>query len=508
MRIQGSGDRGNVLSFLEREAGRMAWHLRFLALGWTFAIGISLFWNLVQLRRGTEESARTEARTAFNRDVLYRRWNAMSGGVYAPVTEETPPNPYLENDERDIETPSGRKLTLVNPAYMTRRAHELGARYEGILGHITALDPIRPENAADPWETRALEALERGEKEVTGVEVLNGVPHMRLIRPLVTEEKCLECHEAQGYRLGDIRGGISVAIPMAPLRAIGRRSSLVLIVAHALLWVAGCAAIGARMLQLRVDMRRRWEEAQERVALASELRQSQKRESLGTLAGGVAHEINNPINGIMNYAQLLLDRTEQDDPRREYASGIIGEADRVAGVVRSLLYFAREGRGVPSDERMCDMVGQTVALVDSVMRHDQIALSVDVPEALPVVSCRRQQIQQVLLNLLTNARDSLNAKYPGHDNNKRICIHAKELTDTGDAFVRLTVEDSGEGMGEDTQLRVFDPFFTTKGRSVGSGLGLSVSYGIVKEHGGRMSVETEQGRYARFHVDLPVSGPS
>jgi hypothetical protein len=90
------------------------------------------------------------------KDVVYRRWNAGHGGIYVPVTDETPPNPYLEVPERDITTQSGVVLTLMNPAYMTRQVHELGAKAFGIQGHITSLNPIRPANAPDSWEARAL----------------------------------------------------------------------------------------------------------------------------------------------------------------------------------------------------------------------------------------------------------------------------------------------------------------------------------------------------------------
>ncbi len=96
----------------------------------------------------------------FEKDVIYRRWNADHGGVYVPVTQKTKPNPYLDDLERDIITPLGKKLTKVNPAYMTRQVHELALKSNGVRGHITSLNPIRPANAPDPWETQALKAFE------------------------------------------------------------------------------------------------------------------------------------------------------------------------------------------------------------------------------------------------------------------------------------------------------------------------------------------------------------
>jgi signal transduction histidine kinase len=120
------------------------------------------------------------------------------------------------------------------------------------------------------------------------------------------------------------------------------------------------------------------------------------------------------------------------------------------------------------------------------------------------VRVRSQQIQQVLLNLLTNARDALNQRFPGPDPGKRILIRSTTLEKAGDSWVRTTVEDRGAGVHPGTLGRIFDPFFTTKPREQGTGLGLSVSYGIVMEHRGDLWVESEPGSYTRFHMDLRV----
>ncbi len=159
--------------------------------------------------------------------------------------------------------------------------------------------------------------------------------------------------------------------------------------------------------------------------LEAQLRQSQKLESIGTLASGVAHEINNPINGIMNYAQLIKDDMAEDrEAVTEFAGEIIHETKRIATLVSNLLRFARHDKEGHSPARVRDIVEETSSLVRTVMRHDQISLDVDIPEGLPTIRCRSQQIQQVLMNLLTNARDALNDKYQGYDENKIIRLTA------------------------------------------------------------------------------------
>jgi len=235
--------------------------LRYYFLGsvvlWSILVGLSLTWNLRTEKSGILEAARIEARAGFDKDVVYRRWNAGFGGVYAPVTEVTQPNPYLDVPERDITTSLGKELTMINPAYMTRQVHELALKAYGIRGHITSLDPIRPANAPDPWETRALKAFQAGLKEASSVEEIEGSDHMRLMRPLLTEQSCLKCHAAQGYKLGDIRGGISVSTPMAPHTAIAQSHILALCVGHGLLWLAGLVGIGLGFRRLNHQIQKR-----------------------------------------------------------------------------------------------------------------------------------------------------------------------------------------------------------------------------------------------------------
>jgi PAS domain-containing protein len=169
------------------------------------------------------------------------------------------------------------KLTLINPAYMTRQVLELGAQTNGIQGHITSLKPIRPENAPDPWETAALEAFERGEAERSSIEIFRGEPHLRLMRPFITEKGCLKCHASQGYQLGDVRGGVSVSVPMAPLRAVRRDSMLLIAAWHGGIWFLGLVGIGLSYRHLRARVRERKQaekRLQQRTAELEDIRQA------------------------------------------------------------------------------------------------------------------------------------------------------------------------------------------------------------------------------------------
>lgn len=249
---------------------------------------------------------------------------------------------------------------------------------------------------------------------------------------------------------------------------------------------------------------------EEKERVEAQLRQSQKLESIGTLASGIAHEVNNPLTGMVNYAELIADRV-RDDRLREFAVGIQQEGARVAAIVRNLLSFARTDPGVSAAVRPKDIVDTTLMLFHALLERDGIEVRTEVSEDLPCVACRAQQIEQVLLNLLTNARDALETRYPERSGpDKWLALRGQEIERDDAAFVRLTVEDNGTGIPESIRDRVFDPFFTTKPRDRGTGLGLSISYGIVRDHGGRLWIEhaPASGGVTAVHVELPLAAPA
>jgi PAS domain S-box-containing protein len=243
---------------------------------------------------------------------------------------------------------------------------------------------------------------------------------------------------------------------------------------------------------------------EEKKVTDAHLNQQQRLESIGTLAGGVAHEINNPINGIMNYGQLLLDSSSANSENAEYAKEIIFETKRVAIIVENLLRFSRDEKQEHSYAIIKDVIEQTLSLIKTVIKHDQIDLQIDIPDDLPKLKCRSQQIQQVIMNLLTNARDTLNEKHEGYHKDKIIKLLCKQFNKDNRSWLRITVEDHGNGIPESMQENIFEPFFTSKSRDKGTGLGLSISYGIVKEHLGELTFKTKEGSYTKFYLDLPV----
>ena len=261
-----------------------------------------------------------------------------------------------------------------------------------------------------------------------------------------------------------------------------------------------------RIIHIATDITQQKREQEEKRVLESYLRQQQKLESMGVLAGGVAHEINNPIMGIMNYAQLIKDRPSDVDSCRSFATEIIKESERVATIVRRLLSFARQDSNPECQSvSLASIMDDTLSLIGTLLRRDHIDLSVSLAPDLPFLRCRPQPIQQVLMNLLTNTRDSLNERYPAHHENKRVSITSSLLIEEDRRWVRTTVEDFGVGISREVGERLFDPFFSTKPMHIGSGLGLAISYGIICEHQGRLLWDSEPEGSTRFYMDLPVA---
>lgn len=241
---------------------------------------------------------------------------------------------------------------------------------------------------------------------------------------------------------------------------------------------------------------------EEEVVRAEAIRAAQLA-AIGELASGVAHEINNPINGIINYAQVILD-APNDPEAEENLNNIISEGKRIAGIVSNLLDFARRKEEVLAPSTIETIVANSLKLVTHLLKKDGIRCTVEMNDLLPSLMCNEQQLQQVVLNMISNARYALNEKYPQPCPEKRLEISGELLDQKQPPAIRLTITDHGIGIPPEIQARLFDPFFSTKPKGEGTGLGLSISHGLVKDHGGTIKVHSNIGDWTRFQIDLPV----
>lgn len=230
----------------------------------------------------------------------------------------------------------------------------------------------------------------------------------------------------------------------------------------------------------------------DRKDMQTKLAQTERLAAVGELAAGVAHEVNNPINTIINCAQLIRDGDAPDDNCKV----IIEEGERIAEIVKDLLQFARDDSDRPQPTSLNEVVLRTLRLVSENFKRHGIGLTVDVPEDLPQVCARPQQIQQVLLNLMINAKDALLS----HGKDPRRVVLAAAGAGAG---VQLSVADNGPGIPPHLGARIFEPFVTTKRARGGTGLGLSISKSIVEGYQGTIDVQSAPGQGATFRVWLP-----
>ncbi len=248
--------------------------------------------------------------------------------------------------------------------------------------------------------------------------------------------------------------------------------------------------------------RRRLEAEKEQIQ--RQLFQSSKLASIGELSAGVAHEINNPLNGIINFAQLLKDdEVARTAEQRRMVDGIISEGERIARIVRDLLTFARQDPHELTRVNIAETIEASLSLFGHQLRKDGIRVETEVEDDLPPVMADGPRLRQVMVNMVSNAHHALRAKPAGE---KVFRTTARAVRRPGGARVQIEFYDTGVGIRREDIDKVFDPFFTTRRATGGTGLGLSLSFGIVREYGGTITVESAEGSHTRFVVELPAAG--
>jgi len=245
-----------------------------------------------------------------------------------------------------------------------------------------------------------------------------------------------------------------------------------------------------------------------------QLVQKEKLASIGMLAAGVAHEINNPIMGIINYAEIIKDelnsKLELDINKKPYSfiNGIIKEGERIAKIVKDLLTFARKDTKDFVNEDICNVINSSISLISSKLKADRIEIIRDFKQNIPKIKMKPQKIQQVILNILQNSMDALNRKFGSYpkEESKQIHIKTSITKKNKKKHLKIEIRDNGEGIKKENLLRIFDPFYTTKSHSEehGTGLGLNISYNIIKSHNGEIIINSEWKRYTTVQIYLPL----
>ncbi len=472
---------------------------------------ISLFYyNYKGMEKWTLKLAETEAWASYNKDVLYRKWAASHGGVYVPPTEKTPPSPYLSHiSDRDIISTEGKKLTLINPAYMTREVHELGEKEYRSKGHITSLQPIRPGNEPDQWEEKVLKKFNKGVEEYSElVTNENNEKVLRGMRPLKVGKGCLKCHQYQGYKVGDIRGGLSVEVSMKPYEENLKNQVINEVILFLIIWILGNIAVITAALFYYKNIQIVYNNSIKHQTLERQLQQAQKMEAVGQLAGGIAHDFNNLLGIIIGFADLIHDEVSKESSINKYSENILKTGERAKELITQISIFSRQ-KDIKID--FLDINNLIEDFLRLLKRTIGEHINVEFKKGFDPLKTigDKTQIEQVIMNLCVNARDAI-----GDDGKIVLETDYKEIDNefcTTHAWAKpgeyivIKVSDTGKGMDSDTLSRIYEPFFSTKEVGKGTGLGLSVAFGIIQKHNGFINVYSVPEHGTIFSVFLPVA---
>ncbi len=483
----------------------------------TLLIGSSLAWNIHKENQTAYELAKVEALGSYNKDLAFRRWASMHGGVYVPIADSIQPNPHLNFlEEQNITTTTGKKLTLVNPAYMARLVFQIGEEQYGQKGHITSLNPIRPENKADEWETKALQLFEEGKTEFSSIEKIDNENHLRLMLPMHVENSCLKCHAHQGYKLGDIRGGISVSTPMSKYKPIVRAKIKSMIFTHLIsyLVVLFFSALGYRRILMEMKKRN----LAQKIILKNEAKLLQQNNDLliakeqaiesdrlkTIFLQNMSHEIRTPMNAIMGFSSLLPDSFNDKECIKEYSNIIMRRCEDLLAIINDILDISKiETKQMPLTFEECKLNDFSLEVQASFTEeqkrqgkeHIKLIVNNSTTENKSFTT-DKGKLKQIITNLISNAL---------------------KFTDQGQIEIGITindlksitvyVSDTGIGIPAAEYQKIFERFAQieqgTNRVYNGTGLGLSIVEGLTNVLSGSIHLESELGKGSTFAITLP-----
>jgi len=459
---------------------------------WWMLVSLSFIWNVRSDYTHNLDNLHQSARSFFNQIQTDRRWNAETGGVYVPVSDKIRPNKYLKVAQRDIEDADGAKYTMVNPAYMTRLISEIAEEDKnGVSFHITSLNPInKDDNQPDEWERKALVAFETGEKEIAELFNKNENEYLNYMAPLIVKNGCMKCHAEQGYKVGDIRGGIRVTIPITG----SLLDLLPILVTHLLFMLAGEMAIlligrhlGIRESNILEEKKR----AEDALAAKS------------AFLACMSHEIRTPMNGVIGMSELLT-KTSMTEEQKKYLSVVISSGKTLIAIINDILDFSKIESGkmkleeTPISLKKCIKDVYDILAKKSLEKNVELlyVIDEDIPE---ILLGDRTRIRQIFTNIINNA-----VKFtPSGKITTKINLKSHDR-DTVDVKIRVT--DSGIGIPQDKLNAIFDSFSqadnSTTRQYGGTGLGLAITRRLVENMGGYIYAENNMEKGASFVFTL------
>lgn len=474
--------------------------------------------------------AEQQARMLHRQVLLTRQWVADHHGVYVIRTNKDQPNPFL--DAPSINDTGGQVYVKRNPAMVTRELSEYATRDGWCRFRVTSLNPINPSNAPDAFERSSLHRIEKnGEKEIIAIDNGPMGRMLRYIAPLKIEASCLDCHAEHGYELGDIRGGLSITIPIgwADKMITENNHSIVLYGLFSILLVTATLSwlfstlVSRPLAQLTssmdrypnqpvpqpkhklvkdeidtindtfYDLSRRLDASGEALDNAQKQAfQNEKMAALGLLTSGIAHEINNPLGGLLNCVKALKNEPENPELIERYLPLIDKGLRRIEHTMHQLLNF---GRNTPLELKKIN-VDQVIRECFELLSYRLQKIDLRLELTLDKHYCIDEEaLRQTIVNVGLNAIQAMGDE--GGILRIRSGFRGNQI--------KIRIEDSGPGIPPEILDKIFDPFFTTKDVGVGTGLGLAVSFSQVEKMGGSLIAGNKTGQGASFTITLPAN---
>jgi two-component system NtrC family sensor kinase len=473
------------------------------------------------------EQVTRQARVIHKQILLTRRWVSDHNGLFFFKTEDVKANPFLKDME--ILDDQGRHLVKRNPAMVTRELSEYANR-EGLFSYrVTTLQPINPSNAPDDFERRSLELFEQGTNEAIEINADETGRTLRYMAPLFVEESCKDCHYEKDYIPGDTRGGLSISIPINwAFYDIAQNNRMLLGIWFITILVVGITIfllvdflvvrrlgnvakaidlfpeddtqikelpvnddeVGKLSLKLKELCHRLLTSQQELDRSREQVFQGEKLAALGRLTAGIAHEINNPLGGMQNCVKSMQESPDDRQQNLRYLELLSKGLKRIGETVRQLLNFGRREPLKLRSVRVDDLIRECFALLEYGLKNIELTLDLNLNRPFSVDV---EALKQVIVNIGLNSIQAMG-------NGGKLTVESRE-TDTG---LLIKIIDTGAGMDEDQIQKIFDPFYTTKDVGEGTGLGLFVTYSLVENMNGKITVESQKGQGACFQLELPV----
>jgi signal transduction histidine kinase len=475
------------------------------------------------------EQAARQARIIHKQILLTRRWVSDHNGLFFLKTENVKVNPFLkEMKDMEILDEQGRSLVKRNPAMVTRELSEYSDQ-EGLFSYrVTTLQPLNPANAPDDFERKGLMLFKQGVKEVIGIHTKSNVKTLNYIAPLLVEESCKKCHHEKEYAPGDTRGGLSISIPIDwAFEDIAKNNKMLIDTWFITILAVGITIflmveilvvrrlgrmakamdhfpeddteikklpvsndeVGKLSLKLKKLCSRLLTSQQELDISREQVFQGEKLAALGRLTAGIAHEINNPLGGMQNCIKSMQESPDDREMNQRYLELLSKGLMRIGETVGQLLNFGRREPLQLSSVQVDDLIRECFTLLEYGLKNIELSQDLNLTSSFNVDV---ESLKQVIVNIGLN---SIQAMSDGG----KLTVESRE-TDTG---FQIKIADTGIGMDKEQVQRIFDPFYTTKGVGEGTGLGLFVTYSLVQNMKGNITVSSQKGKGTSFQLDFP-----